>query len=374
MSDVPQQLTPSRLVLARKRKGLTLVRLAEIAGVSTRSLSLYENGRLQPSTQTTEALASALDVAQGFLRAPELEEIPVDRVSFRALSKMTASQRDVALAAARIAVVINEWIEERFKLPNSDVPTLPGRSPEAAAERLRGLWGLGVAPISNMIHLLESHGVRVFSLPERCYEIDAFAFYWKARPFVLLNTSKSGERGRFDGAHELGHLILHSEHEIPHGKEAEQQANDFASALLMPREGVLAQRLHNATVDRVIAGKRRWKISAMALNYRLHELGLLTEWGNRTNAANLSRLGYRRGEPNGIARETSQLLSKVFRQLQPDRVTLAHLAIDLGLSVQELNDYVFGLVPTAVIGGGQTIAQPPAALKVVRSASGITDR
>ena len=52
-------ITPSRLALARKRRGLTLVRLAEATGVSTRSLSAYESGRQQPAPQTTRALARA---------------------------------------------------------------------------------------------------------------------------------------------------------------------------------------------------------------------------------------------------------------------------------------------------------------------------
>ena len=42
-------LTPSRLVIARKRRGLTLTRLAELTGLSTRSISLYENGHQAPA-------------------------------------------------------------------------------------------------------------------------------------------------------------------------------------------------------------------------------------------------------------------------------------------------------------------------------------
>ncbi|WP_242884906.1 XRE family transcriptional regulator [Actinomadura litoris] len=350
-------LTPSRLALARKRKGLTLTRLAKLSGVSSRSLSDYENGRTTPTPQTVEALAAALEVRLGFLYASELEDIPVDRVSFRALTKMTASQRDSALAAARIAVLINEWVERRFKLPPPDLPTLTGQRPETAARDLRGIWGLGESPISNIVHLLEAHGVRVFSLPHSCREIDAFAFFWCRQPFVLLNTTKSGERGRFDGSHELGHLVLHSEYEIPHGREAERDADRFASAFLMPPAAVRAKRLHNASVDRILLTKKQWGVSAMALNYRLNELGMLTEWGHRANASNLSRMGYRRGEPEGIPRESSQLLSKVFRQLGPGRTTIADLAGDLDLTIDELNHYVFGLVTTAIRGGGQTTPQ-----------------
>ncbi len=42
-------LTPSRLAIARKRHGLTLTRLADLTGLSTRSLSLYENGHQEPT-------------------------------------------------------------------------------------------------------------------------------------------------------------------------------------------------------------------------------------------------------------------------------------------------------------------------------------
>ena len=41
-------LTPSRLVIARKRRGLTLTQLAGLTGLSTRSISLYENGHQEP--------------------------------------------------------------------------------------------------------------------------------------------------------------------------------------------------------------------------------------------------------------------------------------------------------------------------------------
>jgi IrrE N-terminal-like domain len=57
-------------------------------------------------------------------------------------------------------------------------------------------------------------------------------------PFVFLNTLKSGEHSRFDAA-ELGHLVLHR-HAAPNGQEAEQDANAFASALLMPSASVRA--------------------------------------------------------------------------------------------------------------------------------------
>ena len=351
------ELTPSRLTLARKRRGMTLVQLATAVGVSVRSLSAYENGGQRPSQDTLGRLAAELDVPAGFLGAGDVDEIPVDAISFRALSKLTAGQRDAARSAGRIALMLAEWIEQRFHLPEPQVPSLPTLDPETAAEVVRARWGLGSAPLGNLVRLLEAHGVRVFSLAVDCAAVDAFSFVWRQTPYVLLNTGKSGERGRFDAAHELGHLVLHSEHRVPHGPDAEQEANRFAAAFLMPRASVLAQGLTNAGIDRILADKQIWRVAAMALTHRLHELGLLTDWGYRTACVDLSRRGFRTGEPGGIPRETSQLLEKVLRSLRSEGTTPAAVARDLHITVAELNRHVFGLVPT-VLDGGAALTPP----------------
>lgn len=330
---------------------MTLSRLAQESGVSVRSLTAFENGHKAPSQETLGLLADALDLPVSFFSASEVEEIAIDALSFRALTKMSALDRDAARSAGRLAVEINCWMEERFTLPTPDVPTLPHLPPEEAAERVRGLWGLGEAPIPNMVHLLESHGVRVFSLVADCKSVDAFSMRWKGEtPFVFLNLDKSGERGRFDAAHELGHLVLHAEHRIPHGPEAEQEAQHFASAFLMPKAGILAQMLKNADARRILSAKRKWKVAAIALTYRLKELDLLTDWGYRTAAKQLSQMGYRSGEPGGITRETSQLLGKVFAALRSSGFRTSKLAEHLHISIDELNRHVFGLVPLVLDG------------------------
>jgi Zn-dependent peptidase ImmA (M78 family)/DNA-binding XRE family transcriptional regulator len=350
-------LTPSRLTLARKRRGQTLVQLAAAVGLSARSLSGYENGRQEPNPGTLRRLAAALDVPAGFLTGDDIDEIPIDAISFRAPSKLTAGQRDTARAAARIALLLAEWIEQRFHLPEPDVPSLPTLDPETAAEVVRARWGLGVAPLGNLVRLLEAHGIRVFSLAADCAAVDAFSLVWQQTPYVLLNTTKSGEGGRFDAAHELGHLVLHSEHRLPHGPDAEHDANRFAAAFLMPRASILAHGLTGATSDHILAAKQTWRVSAMALTHRLHELGLLTDWGHRTACVDLSRRGYRTAEPGGIPRETSPLLEAVFHTLRAEGTTPAQIARDLHVTTAELNRHVFGLVPTAV--NGTTTPTPP---------------
>ncbi|MEU4040025.1 ImmA/IrrE family metallo-endopeptidase [Streptomyces collinus] len=196
-------------------------------------------------------------------------------------------------------------------------------------------------------------GVRVFSLAPDCLDADAFSTTYSGTPYVFLNTRKTGERGRFDAAHELGHLVLHSEHRILGGREDEPEANAFASAFLMPRAGILAQQLNDASVERFLSAKRRWGVSFMALTYRLRDLGLLSEWRYTQTTKKLAQLGYRTGEPNSLlARESSQLLAKVFDALGAKDMTPVGVADQMGIHPEDLNDYVFGLVPVSLDGGG----------------------
>ncbi len=347
-------LNPSRLTAARKRQGWTITRLSQESGLSTKSLSSYENDHHQPDEANLRRLAEVLQVAPSFLASDDLDELPLDSVSFRALSKMTARTRDRGLASARIALLLDEWIGERFKLPSADVPSLTGRDPELAAQEVRARWGLGEQPIRNVIHLLEAHGVRVFALTQDNQDLDAFCTTWRSQPYVFLATNKSAERGRFNAAHELGHLVLHGEDRIPHGQASEDEANRFAASLLMPHSSVLAQGLRNASADRLLQAKKKWGVAAMAMAHRANEIGLMSEWSYRTACVDLSRMGYRRGEPGGLPKESSQLLTKVLQQLAGTGVGIKDIAADIGVTPAEVRAHMFGLAPTSITGGGRT--------------------
>jgi hypothetical protein len=114
---------------------------------------------------------------------------------------------------------------------------------------------------------------------------------------------------------------VHGSEHACSGPEAERQANEVASAFLMPRASVLGHMPSGAHVDQILRGKQIWNASAMALTYRMHDLGLLSDWQYRSTCAELSRLGYRSGEPQGMGqRETSQVLTKVFAALRSKSV------------------------------------------------------
>lgn len=340
----------TRLKAARQRASLTKTELARRVGVKPRAISGFEAGQYMPADETIDKLARELHYPREFFLADDIDLPRTEGVSFRSMTRMTARQRDAAIAAGALAYLLSDWLESEFDLPEVDLPDLREDSPEMAAVSLRQYWGLGERPIKNMIHLLEAKGVRVFSLAENSVEVDAYSVWRDNRPCIFTNTIKSAERRRFDAAHELGHLVLHK-HAAPVGIEAEKDANAFASAFLMPAASMKA--LGRVTsVDKIIGVKKKWIVSVVAMAYRLHDLRLMSDWNYHMLCVEMSRRGYRKKEPFGTKNETSQVWQKVFADLRKNGHGIEHLANILLIPSAELVKLVFGLVTIGLPSNG----------------------
>jgi len=336
-----ESLNPNRVKLARERRGLTLKALSELTGLTTRTLSSYEaSAESSTSHESVCKLSKALGFPVDFFYGDDIDELDVGSVSFRALSKMKASEKNSALGAGRIAVAFNTWLDSNFTLPRQNLLDLRGQSPQAAAEAIRQYWGLGELSVRNVIHLLEKNGVRVFSLAEQNCSVDAYSFWKDGTPFVFLNSMKSAERSRFDAAHELGHLLMHN-HGTPSGREVEREADAFASAFLMPEGSVRARAIPSPSVADMVALKKNWNVSVAALIRRFYDLGIISDWQYRGLSIELSRLGYFKKEPQSIMREKSQLLPKVVAAMKANGQTVESVAKQLCLPKDELDILLF---------------------------------
>lgn len=340
-----------RLRLARRRKGLSKKGLAEALAMHPRTVTRWEDDDRSPTDAELDKICAILGFSRDFFFGEEIDEADVEAASFRSLSSMPARYRDAALAAGSFGFIFGDWVEDRFNLPALDLEDLSGETPDGAARALREKWGIGEKPISHMLNLLESKGVRVFSLAEDTDTVDAFSMWRRNKAYVFLNCIKTAEHQRFDAAHELGHLVLHK-HGGPRGREAEHEANQFASSFLMPRSDVLAQLSYVDTLDKLIAHKKRWKVSLAALNHRVHKLGMTSEWEYRTFCIQIQQMGYRKIEPRGIDRETSSAWQQVLSDLRNDKITKSKIADDLALPTHEIENLVFGLANMLSVEGG----------------------
>jgi len=355
---------PKRLSLARKRRGLTGTGLAERAKVSRITVVRSESGETVPDDDTVARFASALSYPREFLFGDDPDEIDTAAVSFRSLTKMSAKERDASVSAGVLGLELNAWAEREFRLPASNLLDLSYETDmEAAARSIRQHWGLGEKPIGNVLGLLEANGVRVFSLAEDTATVDAFSFWRDETPYVFLNTFKSAEHSIFDSAHELCHLCCHRHAGTERSRFAEREAQAFASAFLMPAADVRARMPRFITIDTVLEAKKRWRVSAMAMVYRLHALGLLTDWRYKSMCIELGRRGYRAGEPIGIERESSTVWKKILAQLWAEKATKTEIAKKLNLPADEIESLIWGLTGST---GKPDGASGSATLRVIK--------
>lgn len=384
--------SPSRLRLARERRSLTIKGLAEAVGMTSRMVSAYENGSNEPPISTLKNIALTLGYPESFFYKETPAEVDASCVSFRSMKAIKASQKNAVLSAAALAIEFNNWLEINFELPASSLCNFRENeigSPETAARVLREKWGLGELPIKNMIHLLEAKGVKIFSLEEKNKEVDAFSFWKNNRAFIFLNTQKTAERSRFDAAHELGHLVLHKhgeqvseendEQEVTNeenGKNenkraVEREADRFASAFLMPEASIRANAPRFATIETLIQLKKIWSVSISSLVRRLFDLKIITEWQYRTLYIEMSKRRMLRKEPEGIAKEKSQVLEKIFKSLWQEGITRNEVARQLNFPVDEIDQLTFNLafIGTTIKGSSQqpNIDKPSPNLKLIKS-------
>ncbi len=362
-----ERLSPSRIQLARERRGMTKVALATELDVTARLLQLYETEGAPASR--ADDLARTLGVQPTFFQRPEREAVGVDQGFFRALRRATAGQLNVSRATASIGAEFYDWLASKFTLPQVNLPDLDHHEPEIAATAVRALWGRGEESLPNLIQLSEAHGVRVMSLPPVAKAVDAFSFWLDGRPYVFLSTEKSAERSRFDLAHELGHLAMHSRSASPtenSTREIEREADAFASAFLMPRRALLSVAGREPALPQILALRSHFRVSAMAMTRRLHDVGRLSDWGYRQNCVQLAQRGYRSGEPGGIDRERSRVFDTVFPLLRAQGVSLTDAAREVGLEPASIQELTFGQVLVPIPGGATTTLADRPPLRLIQ--------
>jgi Zn-dependent peptidase ImmA (M78 family) len=189
-----------------------------------------------------------------------------------------------------------------------------------------------------MVHLLEAKGIDVYWLSEDSPCVSAFSFCREKKPYVFINGGNgSGERGRHSAAHELGHLVLHRNvDKLKHDKEAE--ADEFASAFLMPLEQFTAESPPTPILDSLLRLKKRWGTSVASMVVRNHKIGKYGQWYYENAFKEISRRGWRLQEPEEIPMEHSAIHELAYNSMNERGETPAHFAAQLNLHLEDLTE------------------------------------
>jgi len=158
---------------------------------------------------------------------------------------------------------------------------------ETLAAKFRYDNGLSMSEPINAKMLIRKLNITLVyrKLSEKSYGISCKSTTGKM--FMLINSNSTRGRQHFTIAHELYHLYF-DENPVPHmcgGGSAtgeEKNANRFASALLMSREGVLSCvsveeiTAHDVNIATVLRMEQLFGVSHSTLLIRLKDMGLIT--------------------------------------------------------------------------------------------------
>ena len=293
---------PGRLRLARTFLGMALAELGERVGASRQFIHQFESKVREPNADMLNALAAVLLVEKEFFSRPVSQNIPQEACNFRKLESSRVKDIEQVIAHGELLAELLRALERDLEFPAPNFPRYEVSSlldAEHAAQQARLHWELTVdRPIVSTIRVAETAGAVVVKFPGVSSEIDALSISGE-RPIIIRSSEKEKpSRLRFDIAHEIGHLVMHSKRRPEH-EFAELQANRFASSFLLPAKVFSREFPRGRRLDwqAIFAIKRTWNVSAQAIIRRAFDLGLIDAAQYKSGNVFISKQGYRRHEP-----------------------------------------------------------------------------
>ncbi len=277
----------NRIKDLRTARGLSLQGLADATGnaVTRQALWKYERGDDQPGPSIVVKIAEALGV-----KALELFSAPaftVEGVQFRAQAGFRKKERARLTALLVRALERRIWLQQKAGNVQKSPPPVgaftvaSAAEAEASATSLRGFWGMGDAPIQNVVRMLESQGVFVIEL-EGDGQFDGLCAVARDSDRAVLGIAIAFRKGctwsrqRFSLLHELGHVVCKFPGKTD--KEIEKLVNRFAGALMIPwkeLDRLVGSSRRRLTLEELLIFKTYFGASLQCLVRRLYERGLI---------------------------------------------------------------------------------------------------
>lgn len=308
MNDTLHTRIARRLKARREELGVSQEQLARKMGFNNRqTLAAIEGGRRRIQPLELAAAARLLEVSPDYFTDP-YSAVGEACFSFRAVADHPTQLAEFERRAGRWIATYQTLGMEEGVPPSYLTPALAlsrGSSDEAAqaaAEQVRRRLGLGRIPALELEVALEREwGILVLYVdaPEG---ISGAASRLHGLQAILINRNEPLGRRNYNLAHELFHLLtwdsmppprIDSETAGQGAKRIEALANNFASALLMPRETVrelVKARAGTALTEWVALAAAELRVTGPALNWRLINLGYIGQEELATDTESVSAL------------------------------------------------------------------------------------
>ena len=344
-----------RLREAREAAKLTQKLVAEKAGLTPQAISRFEKGGAAPNPATMQLLSNVLQVLPSFFTqgyAAESGEPFFRRLHSASVGSRLQTEHEIGWLVRVISLVRQRCSLPEVQLPSDflveDLEAICEQTIAEAATATRIALKLPTTgPIPQLTDAAEKAGIVVVRRQLDDAKQDGASVYprYLNRPVIVLNAHKaSAMRSRFDLAHEIGHMVLHRRidkrirRRSADYKRMENQAHAFAADLLMPARS-FATCDFRLTPHGLHQHRETWGASVSAMARRCRDLELMSDQAYQSFMIDLSRLGWRSGEPGDAQSipEYPQLLKRAITHcFNEGSAKWETWSIQLGLPVEKL--------------------------------------
>ncbi len=254
---------------------------------------------MSPSSDVLIRLATALGVKpEYFYRHSKIE---LSRIQFRKRSKLPAKiieslkQRTIDFLERYIELENILGVHEKFINPLINLSIESLQDVENASLKIRKKWKLGLAPITNLLEILEENCIKIYEV-QNIKDFDGLTASVGDLHAIVINRDLPPDRIRFTAAHELAHILC----EFPKNSQKENLCHAFASAFLLPKvilERELMKKREQITLWELGEIKQSYGISIQAVVKRAHMLGIVSDFYYRNFREVLNQKGWKKVEP-----------------------------------------------------------------------------
>lgn len=311
------QVNGAMLRIARQKKGFLQIEASKRLGIDQSLLSRMENGMSEAREEIVARAELIYEVPRSFFFLTDtIYGSPVSvHPMWRKKADVSARDLDAIVAELNIrSMHIRRLLDAVEFAHSSDFPRMDVEDygdPEKIADLLRSHWKVPSGPIQNLTDWVERAGILVAHSSLGGASVSGVTFAPPGRPpLILLNREQPADRMRFSLAHELGHLVMHR---FP-SPDMENEANQFASALLMPERDIRPYfRGRRIDLPLLASLKPEWKVAMQALLMRASGLNEISTNQSQYLWKQISARKLRLREPPELdfERETPTVLTRI---------------------------------------------------------------
>jgi Zn-dependent peptidase ImmA (M78 family)/transcriptional regulator with XRE-family HTH domain len=346
----------SRMIqVARFSRGLTQEELAERTGLQQAVIHRLETQKVYPSDLYINKISEATRYPITFFDE-DINVLPPYPIYYRRRKNVS----NTILQHVEYGLFVKKHIVKRL-LEAVDLPKKmmykrvgPKVTPQDIAQYVRLRWNIPRGPIDNLVRRLEAAGIIILLIDIDVDGVDGLVLPDEDDlPVICINKSLAPDRMRFTLAHELGHLVMHTDDYFPNADDDyDKEADSFAQEFLMPTADISTHLSKKLPMSQLGALKGYWKVSMAAIIRKAFDSGAIDKARYTSLNVQLSQHGYRKQEPSmGLTPETPSVISIVVDLYQKElKYTFNDIADLVKIHPEELMElYKPNLSPFKII-------------------------